>query len=1198
MKLKMVDTSFEKTSATYLMIIFTYLVCLCPVAASLSSLPCGGVKGRFVCDDSDPQVFHICMGNNKFTNKCPGDLHYNVRTQNCDWPKSVNCVEEARQHASRQREFLGQPEPDGQGSLVIKQSSGQEYSRSSRTQNDQEEGINAVVRQSIHLLETRREDPGQNNEDAGEPPSVRQNNAPRGKSRKMFRPYKASTVMEDAPRIDATTPEPPIQTEEVAGGKFTSNPSHELPMGKTEETSLRYKALRDESNQNERDIDIVETTTPGAPRVEEINVRPTEMELVGHMIEPFKASRPTFPRRAIATRLRTPQASPYKKTPAPTTTVSRSPFRKTTTAYHPVQTSRSKPDTREYAPRRPAVTKPRENTKGKSSSRDWSERSEFSPLALPAPYRSATNYADDITETPKWYETPGDTNAKASQQISHNTVDKKRKAELNRFREKYGMKREEDFEDDIPDALSVTTLKYVPSWVKITSGRTATVTKSPTVPKTVGKSGLDQGDSTLMQTKTNQHAPQTTTQGTTSEKLNMKKFKPRPTGSGLTGSEFTKSPETNEAYKKRSNPEATMTPAATTNGTNGLTSAAKRSEITAPSPERNQARSSETVKLNETPRAHAARASTRSDWPRPTSWTSKSTRSNTERQGARLQKNTNPVSASASRASTVSLQNTDEPKRNPTQANSPTQPKSPTQPNTPKDSSSLPWWSSVSSTRTTRRQETGQKPRQPFYRRAFLPRHDGLHRPNYLTRTPAFDIELVPSGDDTAAKDSFSYKPQPAAPPRPVERSFSLHKISPETEAERRFALHRVYSPPSKLAASEDRKFALHRAQNSATNPYSAAAAADKRPEADKSDSKSVNAAASSDRFSLGAQKEESSSKQEEDSKLSAYKSPIDKYEYKKGKCSDSWCKLPDCRCVGSDVPGDLDPKDVPQMIMLTFDDSINSQNMGYYKKIFNGTLKNPNGCPIKSTFFVSGDNSDYDMVKRMYKGGHEIASHTLSHRSPTTWWAHAGYENWEHEVVGMKERLHEKSGVPLKEIVGMRAPFLQVGGDAQYAMLKEHKFRYDTSMVTGNLYVNNEPPTWPFTLDTPPDSKTCSLTPCPTRSYPGLWEVPLIRWYGNNRIACAMPDACTIGLGAKGSRKFIEDNFLRHYNSNRAPLGIFIHASWFGRKDGNLEGLIEFLGSLADKDDVWVVTVNQALDWIQRPVRLSTISAIDSWMC
>lgn len=75
----------------------------------------------------------------------------------------------------------------------------------------------------------------------------------------------------------------------------------------------------------------------------------------------------------------------------------------------------------------------------------------------------------------------------------------------------------------------------------------------------------------------------------------------------------------------------------------------------------------------------------------------------------------------------------------------------------------------------------------------------------------------------------------------------------------------------------------------------------------------------------------------------------------------------------------------------------------------------------------MSGDSSDYGMVAQLSKQGHEIASHTLSHRNPTTWWANAGVANWEQEVVGMKDRLAEKANVPKGGIKGMRAPFLQV---------------------------------------------------------------------------------------------------------------------------------------------------------------------------
>lgn len=42
--------------------------------------------------------------------------------------------------------------------------------------------------------------------------------------------------------------------------------------------------------------------------------------------------------------------------------------------------------------------------------------------------------------------------------------------------------------------------------------------------------------------------------------------------------------------------------------------------------------------------------------------------------------------------------------------------------------------------------------------------------------------------------------------------------------------------------------------------------------------------------------------------------------------CSPAICKLPSCRCSGTDIPGSLPKKEVPQIIMLSFDDAVNSQ--------------------------------------------------------------------------------------------------------------------------------------------------------------------------------------------------------------------------------------------------------------------------------
>ena len=49
-------------------------------------------------------------------------------------------------------------------------------------------------------------------------------------------------------------------------------------------------------------------------------------------------------------------------------------------------------------------------------------------------------------------------------------------------------------------------------------------------------------------------------------------------------------------------------------------------------------------------------------------------------------------------------------------------------------------------------------------------------------------------------------------------------------------------------------------------------------------------------------------------------------------------CTLPDCFCSvdGTLVPGGLIPKDIPQMVLITFDDAVNDENWELYsQKLF-----------------------------------------------------------------------------------------------------------------------------------------------------------------------------------------------------------------------------------------------------------------------
>lgn len=78
--------------------------------------------------------------------------------------------------------------------------------------------------------------------------------------------------------------------------------------------------------------------------------------------------------------------------------------------------------------------------------------------------------------------------------------------------------------------------------------------------------------------------------------------------------------------------------------------------------------------------------------------------------------------------------------------------------------------------------------------------------------------------------------------------------------------------------------------------------------------------------------------------------------------CDTTSCVLPDCQCSSTTIPGGLTLEEVPQLVMLTFDDDINTINMEYYRQsLFNRV--NPNNCSIQATYYISHEYTDYSLV-------------------------------------------------------------------------------------------------------------------------------------------------------------------------------------------------------------------------------------------
>ena len=309
-------------------------------------------------------------------------------------------------------------------------------------------------------------------------------------------------------------------------------------------------------------------------------------------------------------------------------------------------------------------------------------------------------------------------------------------------------------------------------------------------------------------------------------------------------------------------------------------------------------------------------------------------------------------------------------------------------------------------------------------------------------------------------------------------------------------------------------------------------------------------------------------------------------------ECIPSECKLPACRCAGEDIPGGLSPDQTPQIVVISFDDSLRVQDYNtYFSKILAGR-KNPNGCNTPWTFFVRHYYTSYALVEDLYAKGHEIADHSVTHRTPESWWTNATEAELAEEIVDQRDMFINWGNIPKEEVIGYRAPYLATS-ENEIKALYANGFTYDCSMPTSTYY-------WPFTLDY--KSPICSLpATCPTDAYPGLWIIPNIVYQQKNGVPCNMLDACTDAQTEQDWYDLMWDNFEKHYNGNRAPFGLFAHSALF-LKDVTETTVVPaykaFLDKLATMKDVYIVTMTQLIQWVKQPTPLDKIASFAPWQC
>lgn len=307
------------------------------------------------------------------------------------------------------------------------------------------------------------------------------------------------------------------------------------------------------------------------------------------------------------------------------------------------------------------------------------------------------------------------------------------------------------------------------------------------------------------------------------------------------------------------------------------------------------------------------------------------------------------------------------------------------------------------------------------------------------------------------------------------------------------------------------------------------------------------------------------------------------------------------CFCASKNIPGSLPRSQTPQFVFLTFDDAINTEWFTGPLKSLDFILKNSSildsrGCSPKTSIYFMGDTSDYNMANYLAgKGsvGYHTKTHTTSLISPPS--------VWEDELGGLKSELNQLAKIP--KVKGSRAPFLQTN-DAYFEELQKIGAIYDTSFVYGwaQNNIGQSENFWPSTMDYGvPDPLMCKyFGNCPTKSYPGFWEFPIISFKDSSFLM----DYDVSNYDVVMSQ--MKQNFRNSYNFNKVPRGFYIHWRYLTNNGDfdflhtqRVKFLVEFFGWLsATFPDIIFTTEDKVINWIKNPQPISIVKTMSDFQC
>ena len=329
--------------------------------------------------------------------------------------------------------------------------------------------------------------------------------------------------------------------------------------------------------------------------------------------------------------------------------------------------------------------------------------------------------------------------------------------------------------------------------------------------------------------------------------------------------------------------------------------------------------------------------------------------------------------------------------------------------------------------------------------------------------------------------------------------------------------------------------------------------------------------------------------------------------------------------------PESLDISEVPQLIVLGFDDNLYIDGMNWVLDLLDGKtnpvgINNPktfDGDPIKATFYCVGKaigiDPEDDQTTIDYKDSlltlweeavarkYEIGNHTYTH--PDIAKTGMTSEQINDELQKCSDTLTTKLNISADSIVGFRTPYLSFN-QTLFDVLFKRGFKYECT-VTYIHDFNKQQHIWPHTLEAGFPTEVSTTATSINASYPGMWEMPC---YTTSTETNGHPPVVnfdsTILTQAYGSQfeQMLKNglDYRLKEGGNRTPYTIGLHSDTYSDEntDGHIhydpqlsladrrQAVTNFINYALTKPDVRFVTAKQAINWMNNPVGLTDLTA------